>query len=84
MFFWGEVRVGCKVDKEKVEDELDDLDSCDPFFPPDADSTSGLEVVPVHDDVDHQIESNWNVTLRGSSDIVDGILRVAYHRGVSN
>jgi hypothetical protein len=59
----GGKRVRCKVDEEEVDDELDDLDSCDPFFPPDSDSTGGLEVVPVHDDVNGQIEGNWNVTL---------------------
>jgi len=57
------LRVRCKVDEAEVDDELDDLDSCDPFLPPDADSTRSLEVVPVHDDVDSQIEGNWNVTL---------------------
>ena len=59
----GGVRVGCKVNEAEVDDELDDLDSCDPFFPPDADSTGSLEVIPVHDDVDSQIECNWNIAL---------------------
>jgi hypothetical protein len=45
-------RVGGKVDEEEVDDELNDLDSSDPFFPPDADATGCLEVVPVHDNMD--------------------------------
>jgi len=44
----------------KVNDELDDLETGDPLLPPDADAASALEVVPVHDNVDHQVEGNWN------------------------
>jgi hypothetical protein len=59
----GRLRVSCKVDKDEIDDELDDLDSCDPFFPPDADATGRLEVIPVHDDVDCQVEGDWHVAL---------------------
>ena len=58
-----EERVSCKVDKEEVDYELDDLDSGYPFLPPDADATGGLEIVPVHDDVNSQVESDWHVAL---------------------
>jgi hypothetical protein len=44
----------------KIEDELDDLHNGDVLLPPDADSTRALEVVPVHDDVDGQVERNRN------------------------
>jgi hypothetical protein len=60
----GGLRVCGKIDEEEIDYELDDLDSCDPFFPPDTDSTGSLEVVPVHDDVDGQIKSDWNITLQ--------------------
>ena len=40
----------------EVNDELDDLQSRDPFFPPDAHAAGALEVVPVHDDVNGQVE----------------------------
>ena len=75
----GGLRVGCKVDKDEVDDELDDLDSCYPFFPPDADSACCLEVVPVHDDVDCQVECDWDVAL-----IVSVFARDTYHRGMSD
>ena len=58
-----DVRVGCKVNEEEVDYELDNLDSGDPFLPPDTDTARRLEVVPVHDDVDCQVESNWDVAL---------------------
>ncbi len=47
----GEVGVGCEVDEAEVDDELDDLQAGNPFFPPDPDAPRGLEVVPVHHDV---------------------------------
>ena len=52
----GEVRPAGKVDEAKVDDELDDLEYGDVFLPPDADAARGLEVVPVHDDVNGEIE----------------------------
>lgn len=42
----------------EIDDELDDLETSNPLLPPDADSTSALEVVPVHDNVDSQVEGN--------------------------
>ena len=42
----------------EVDDELDDLHDGDVLFPPDPDAPCGLEVVPVHDDVDHEIKSD--------------------------
>ena len=44
----------------KVDEELQDLEARDPFFPPDADAAGALEVVPVHDDVDGQVEGDWD------------------------
>lgn len=44
----------------KVNDELHDLQASDPFFPPDANATSTLEVVPVHDHVHQQVDGNRN------------------------
>ena len=54
----GEVSVGGEVDEDEVDNELDDLQHRDVFLPPDADAASRLKVVPVHDDVDHQVESD--------------------------
>lgn len=42
----------------KVEDELSDLANGDVLLPPDADSSRALEVVPVHDNVDSQVQGN--------------------------
>lgn len=44
----------------KVNDELNDLETSNPFLPPDADSTSALEVVPVHHNVNSEVESDWD------------------------
>jgi hypothetical protein len=44
----------------EIDDELDDLHDGDVLLPPDADAASGLEVVPVHDDVDHKVERDRN------------------------
>ena len=32
-----------------IDDELHDLQPCDPFLPPDPDAPSTLEIVPIHD-----------------------------------
>jgi hypothetical protein len=51
----GEVGIRGEVDEAQVDDELSDLEDGDVLLPPDADSTRGLEVVPVHDDVDGEV-----------------------------
>ena len=56
------------VDPTKIKDELAYLKSCDPFFPPDTNTSRSLEVVPIHDDVDSQVESYRNPRHRGMSD----------------
>lgn len=53
-----EVGVRGEVDEAKVDDKLDDLHDSDVLLPPDADATCGLEVVPVHDDVDGQVQGD--------------------------
>lgn len=52
----------------KIDEELKNLQPCDPFLPPDANSARALEVVPVHEDVDCEIE--------GDGDPGDGALAV--------
>ena len=64
----GEVGVGGEVDEAEVDNELDDLETGDPLLPPDADTTRGLEVVPVHNDVDHQVKGNWDPGHGGEAD----------------
>lgn len=44
----------------EIDDELDDLETSDPLLPPDADTAGTLEVVPVHDDVDAEVEGDGN------------------------
>lgn len=56
----GEVGVRGEVDEAKVDDKLDDLHDGDVLLPPDADATCGLEVVPVHDNVDGQVQGDGN------------------------
>ena len=52
----------------KIDNELDDLKTGDPFLPPDTDATGALEVVPVHDDVDEQIQRDGHPGHRGQAD----------------
>jgi hypothetical protein len=42
----------------EVENELGDLANGDVLLPPNADASRALEVVPVHDDVDSQVEGD--------------------------
>ncbi len=42
----------------KVNYELCDLEACDPLLPPYADPSSALEVVPVHNDMNHKVQSD--------------------------
>jgi len=42
----------------KVQNKLDDLESSDPLFPRHADAPRALEVVPVHHDMDHEIQGD--------------------------
>ena len=44
---------------------MHDLQHGDVFLPPDADAARGLEVVPVHDDVDHEVERDRDPGHRG-------------------
>lgn len=53
-----EVGVGAEVDEAEVDDELSDLEDRNVLFPPDADAACGLEVVPVHDHVDKEVEGD--------------------------
>jgi len=55
-----EISVGRKIDKAQINDELDDLEHGDVFLPPDANSTSGLEVVPIHDHMHSQVQRDRN------------------------
>jgi hypothetical protein len=38
--------------------KLHDLQTGNPFLPPDSDSPRALKVIPVHDNVDKQVEGN--------------------------
>lgn len=52
------VGVRCKVDKAQINDKLNDLSAGDPLLPPDSDLAGRKEVVPVHDDVNKQVQHN--------------------------
>ena len=55
---WLDLRIGREVGRLRtdINHELGDLKTSDPFLPPDSDAARALEVVPVHEDVDHEIE----------------------------
>lgn len=46
---------------------MQNLQTSDPFLPPDADATSTLEVVPVHHNVDKQVDGNRNPLYSGQT-----------------
>ena len=52
----------------EVDDELSDLETGDPLFPPDADTPSALKVVPIHDHMDEQVQSDRNPRDCGETD----------------
>ena len=52
----------------EVDDELDDLHDGDVLFPPDADAPGALEVVPVHDDVHHEVQGDGDPGYGGVAD----------------
>ena len=62
-----EVCVGGEVNEAEIDDELNDLEDCDPFFPPYANTSGSLEVVPVHYDMDGQIKGDGYPRDRGES-----------------
>jgi len=48
----------------KINDKLNDLKTGDPFLPPDTNTARTLEVVPVHDNVDHKVQGDWDPRYR--------------------
>ena len=52
----------------KIDNELSDLHNSDVLLPPDADASGALEVVPVHDNVNTQVEGNWDPRNSSVSD----------------
>jgi hypothetical protein len=49
---------GVKFSLTEINDKLDDLKTGNPFLPPDSDAARALEIVPVHDNVDHQVQGD--------------------------
>lgn len=52
----------------KIDDELHDLKAGNPLLPPDLDTPSALEVVPVHDYMDSQVEGDDDPRDGGRAD----------------
>lgn len=52
------MKIYCPSLHTKIDDELDDLELCHPLLPPDTDTSGGLEVVPVHDNMDGQVKGD--------------------------
>lgn len=52
----------------KVNDELQDLQHGDVLLPPNTDATSTLEVVPVHHNVNQQVDRNGHPLHGGQTD----------------
>jgi len=54
----GETRVGTKVDRKEIDDELGDLHRGQVFLPPDLLSSSGCVVVVIHENVNGEVETD--------------------------
>jgi len=54
----GETRVGAKVDREEIDDELSDLHRGQVLLPPDLLSPSGCVVVVIHEYVNGEVETD--------------------------
>ena len=52
----------------KVNDKLRDLETSNPFLPPDSNSTCALEVVPVHHDVHQKVKTDGDPGHRSQPD----------------
>lgn len=63
----GDLLISSKVNKAKIKNELDDLETGDPFFPPNTDTEGGKEVIPVHHHMDTQVQADWHPQNRGGS-----------------
>lgn len=57
-----------KVNKAQVQNKLDNLETGDPFLPPDANASSSQKVVPVHNDVNTQVQGDWDPRNRSGAD----------------
>jgi hypothetical protein len=64
----GEVGVRGEVDEAEINDELDDLEAGNPLLPPNTDTTGALEVVPVHNNVNEEVQDNRDPRDRGGAD----------------
>jgi len=49
-----------RVNLHKVNDKLDNLKTSNPFFPPDANAPRALEIIPIHNNMYHEVERNGN------------------------
>jgi hypothetical protein len=47
-----------RIQRTKIENELGDLANSNVLLPPDANASRALEVVPVHDDVNSQVQGD--------------------------
>lgn len=52
----------------KINDELNDLKASDPLLPPAANATCTLEVVPVHDHMNSQVQGDHNPRHGGTAE----------------
>jgi len=63
----GEVSVRSKVNESEVNDKLNNLKTGDPLLPPNLNTTSRLEIVPIHYNMDKQIQRDGNPRNGGAS-----------------
>lgn len=63
----GEVSVRSEVNESKIDNELGDLKTSNPLLPPDLNTAGRLEVVPVHDNVNSEVQGDGNPRHRSVS-----------------
>ena len=54
-------------DRTQPNDELNDLKTSNPLLPPNADTASTLEIIPVHDDMYGQVQGDRDPRHRGTT-----------------
>lgn len=52
----------------EVDNKLDNLETSNPLLPPDANTTGALKVVPVHDNVNKEVQGDGDPGDRGRAD----------------
>ena len=60
--------VSSEINEAQVQYKLNDLETRDPLFPPDSDASGSQEIIPVHDNMNQQVQSDGHPRDRRQAD----------------